>query len=63
MSETERLRREAERLRAAERFMVVGTGEADCKGCGYQYSPKTGDPEYPVAAGTKFQVSAPLKFI
>ncbi len=34
----------------------VGTGEASCKGCGYEYSPKRGDPEYPVAPGTAFQV-------
>lgn len=34
----------------------IGTGEATCKGCGYEYSPKRGDPEYPVAPGTTFQV-------
>ncbi len=45
---------EAERLRAAEKFMVIGTGEADCKGCGYTYKPGNGDPEYPIAKGTKF---------
>ena len=45
---------EAERLRAAEKFMVVGTGEAECKGCGYTYTPSNGDPEYPIARGTKF---------
>ena len=45
---------EAERLRAAEKFMVVGTGEAECKGCGYTYQPANGDPEYPIAKGTKF---------
>lgn len=45
---------EAERLRAAEKFMVVGTGEAECKGCGYKYKPANGDPEYPIAKGTKF---------
>ena len=45
---------EAERLRQAEKFMVVGTGEASCKGCGYTYQPANGDPEYPVAKGTKF---------
>ncbi|PSC75031.1 Rubredoxin [Micractinium conductrix] len=25
------------------------------QGCGYEYSPKRGDPEYPVAPGTQFQ--------
>ena len=45
---------EAERLRQAEKFMVVGTGEAECKGCGYTYTPSNGDPEYPIARGTKW---------
>lgn len=27
------------------------------QGCGYEYSPSRGDPEYPVAPGTMFQVS------
>ena len=47
---------EAERLRAAEKFMKVGTGEAFCRGCGYEYQPNKGDPEYPISAGTYFQV-------
>ena len=34
-SESARKKAEADRLRAAERFMVVGTGEATCGGCGY----------------------------
>ena len=38
----------------------IGTGEATCKGCGYEYTPKRGDPEYPVAPGTPFQASARL---
>ena len=33
-SETARKKAEADRLRAAEKFMVVGTGEATCGGCG-----------------------------
>jgi rubredoxin len=45
---------EADRLRAAEKFMVIGTGEAECKSCGYTYLPANGDPEYPIAKGTKF---------
>lgn len=45
---------EADRLRAAEKFMVIGTGEAECKSCGYTYLPPNGDPEYPIAKGTPF---------
>lgn len=59
-SEAAKKREEAERLRAAEKFMKVGTGEAFCKGCGYVYKPSKGDPEYPISAGTYFQVRAPL---
>jgi rubredoxin len=47
---------EADRLRAAEKFMKVGTGEAFCRGCGYEYKPGKGDPEYPISAGTYFTV-------
>jgi hypothetical protein len=36
--------------------MVIGSGEAQCKGCGYEYKPGQGDPEFPVAKGTLFQV-------
>ncbi len=54
LSDAELKAREAERLRAAERFMMVGTGEADCSSCGYVYVPRAGDPEYPVAPGTQF---------
>ena len=57
-SEAARKKAEADRLRAAEKFMVVGTGEASCKNCGYEYKPSRGDPEYPVAPGTQFQVRA-----
>lgn len=31
-SEAARKKAEADRLRAAEKFMMVGTGEAECKG-------------------------------
>ena len=55
-SEAQRKAREIEELRAQEKFMKVGTGEADCLSCGYKYDPKAGDPDYPVAPGTKFQV-------
>ena len=55
-SDMEKAKAEAERLRAAEKFMVVGTGEAECKGCGYVYKPANGDPEYPIPKGVKFNV-------
>jgi len=51
----------ADRLRAAEKFMVVGTGEGTCAGCGYEYTPKKGDSEYPIPPGTPFTVSHQLK--
>lgn len=35
--------------------MLVGTGEAECQGCGYTYVPSKGDPEYPVSPGVAFQ--------
>lgn len=53
-SEASRKKAEADRLRAAEKFMVVGTGEAECKGCGYTYQPSKGDPEYPIPPGVQF---------
>ena len=39
----------------------MGTGEAECKGCGYVYSPKKGDPDYPIAPGIKFEVGCTRK--
>jgi hypothetical protein len=56
-SETARKKAEADRLRAAEKFMVIGSGTAQCKGCGYEYSPEKGDPDFPVPKGVRFQVS------
>ncbi|KXZ56953.1 hypothetical protein GPECTOR_1g86 [Gonium pectorale] len=55
LSETERKKAEAEKLRAAEKFMVLGSGDATCKGCGYEYKPEKGDPEFPVPPGVTFQ--------
>jgi hypothetical protein len=55
-SESARKKAEADRLRAAEKFMVIGSGTAECKGCGYEYMPEKGDPDFPVAKGTLFQV-------
>lgn len=46
---------EQERLRKAEKFMKIGTGQAECVACGYSYDPKKGDSEYPVSPGTKFE--------
>eukprot|EP00892_Ulva_mutabilis_P011688 jgi/Ulvmu1/8892/UM049_0074.1 len=54
-SEAARKAQEIQELKAQEKFMMVGTGEADCLNCGYHYSPSKGDPEFPVAPGTKFQ--------
>ncbi|KAK9840306.1 hypothetical protein WJX74_007252 [Apatococcus lobatus] len=53
-SDSARKQREADQLRAAEKFMVVGTGEAECTSCGFIYDPRKGDPEYPVGPGTQF---------
>jgi hypothetical protein len=36
--------------------MVIGSGEAQCKSCGYEYKPGQGDPDFPIAKGTLFQV-------
>ena len=58
-SEASRKKDEADRLRAAEKFMKVGTGEAVCKSCGYEYRPAKGDPEYPISPGTYFAVQPP----
>eukprot|EP00963_Diacronema_lutheri_P000401 scaffold24_cov341-Pavlova_lutheri.AAC.90 len=52
--ETEELS-EADRLRAEEKFMVKGSGNAVCQSCTYKYEANRGDPEYPVAAGTRFE--------
>ncbi len=57
-SEQARKRAEAQRLRDAEKFMVIGSGTAACKGCGYEYKPENGDPDFPIAKGTMFQVCA-----
>ncbi|GLC33052.1 hypothetical protein PLESTB_000375900 [Pleodorina starrii] len=55
LTEAERKKAEAEKLRAAEKFMVVGSGSATCKGCGYEYKPEKGDPDFPVPPGVTFQ--------
>jgi rubredoxin len=39
-----------------EKFATIGTGSAECKSCQYVYEPKMGDPNYPVAKGTLFEV-------
>lgn len=54
-SESDRKKAQAEKLRAAEKFMVVGSGTATCKGCGYEYSPEKGDPDFPVPRGVNFE--------
>lgn len=55
---------EQDRLRKAEKFMKIGTGQAECIACGYAYDPKKGDSEYPVSPGTKFEVlMAPIDML
>lgn len=54
-SEIARKKAEADRLRAAEKFMVIGSGTAQCKGCNYEYSPDKGDPDFPIPKGVRFQ--------
>lgn len=56
-SEMAQKQAEQDRLRKAEKFMKIGTGQAECMACGYAYDPKKGDSEYPVSPGTKFEVS------
>jgi hypothetical protein len=55
-SEAFKKQQRVEELRAQEKWMKVGTGEADCLSCGFHFDPKKGDPEYPVGPGTDFQV-------
>ncbi|CAD7700252.1 unnamed protein product [Ostreobium quekettii] len=47
-------RQKAEALRAQEKFMVIGEGNATCSSCGYEYLREKGDKEFPVPAGTSF---------
>lgn len=54
-SEAARKKAAADQLRAAEKFMVIGKGSATCKGCGFEYTPEKGDPEFPIAKGINFQ--------
>ncbi|PNH12469.1 Rubredoxin [Tetrabaena socialis] len=54
LTETERRKLEADKLRAAEKFMVIGSGGATCKSCGYEYKPEKGDPDFPVPPGMAF---------
>lgn len=55
-SDSELKAKEQERLRAAEKFMIIGSGTATCGGCGYEYKPDRGDPDFPVPRGTTFKV-------
>ena len=63
-SEMAQKQAEQDRLRKAEKFMKIGTGQAECMACGYAYDPKKGDSEYPVSPGTKFEVPcSPVQFL
>eukprot|EP00955_Chlamydomonas_euryale_P089385 364462-Chlamydomonas_euryale.AAC.5 len=35
--------------------MVIGSGSASCKGCGYEYKPENGDPDFPISKGVTYQ--------
>lgn len=61
-SEAEQKRLAAERLRAAEKFMVIGAGNATCKSCGYEYKPENGDPDFPTPKGMRFE-NVPSEYI
>eukprot|EP00959_Pyramimonas_sp_CCMP1952_P123147 2574412-Pyramimonas_sp.AAC.1 len=39
-----------------EKFAVIGSGQHECRSCSYIYDQSKGDPEFPVAAGTTFEV-------
>ncbi|KAF6001800.1 hypothetical protein CCYA_CCYA14G3684 [Cyanidiococcus yangmingshanensis] len=55
--EAERLRkkREADALRAAERFMERDEGNYACSSCGYVYTPRTGEAFLGIPPGTLFE--------
>eukprot|EP00803_Ostreobium_quekettii_P009290 evm.model.scf_994EXC.7 EVM.evm.TU.scf_994EXC.7 scf_994EXC:53204-56326(+) len=54
VDEEELKKQRAEALRAQEKFMVVGEGNATCSSCGYEYMMEKGDKEFPIPAGTPF---------
>lgn len=56
-SDTAKKEAEIDKLRAAEKFMKVGSKNAVCNSCQYEYEAKKGDPEYPVGPNTNFTVS------
>merc|ERR1712224_546040 len=45
---------EPNKYRLSEKFMVVGSGEATCKSCGYCYKPEMGDSSCSIPIGTRF---------
>ena len=55
-SDTAKKEAEIDKLRAAEKFMKVGSKNAVCNSCQYEYEAKKGDPEYPVGPNTAFTV-------
>jgi len=54
-SEDELKAERAEELRKAEKFMIIGEGNATCSACRYNYETAKGDPDFPIPRGTKFQ--------
>lgn len=55
LSEQEKKKMKADALREAEKFMVVGEGDASCSKCGYEYLMLKGDKDFPIPAGTAFE--------
>merc|ERR1712224_166330 len=49
-----KLKSDSDELRGAEKFLLISSGEAVCKSCGYQYKPEKGDYQYPIPRGTLF---------
>ena len=55
-SNTAQKQAEVDRLRAAEKFLVLGGDNATCKSCGYEYRADKGDPDFPIPKGVSFKV-------
>jgi rubredoxin len=51
----EKKQKEIARLRQAEQFYKMGTGEYECLECQFVYDPNKGDPEAMIDVGTEFR--------
>lgn len=56
VSEEEKKKMRAHALRQAEKFMVVGAGNAVCSSCSFEYLLEKGDRDFPIPPGTPFEV-------